>query len=362
MQGGLKIAVACGGTGGHIFPGLATARLLKARGHEVRLWLAGSGVEASSVEGWDGAFVCIKASGFPSGVSIRGLRSAVRLVPAVVEALIQMRRERPSVLLCMGSYASVAPCLAARLLRIPVVLHEANAVPGRAISFLSAFASRVALGFEEAGTFFKVGQTVFTGFPLREGFNALERKRSVDEGVTLLVVGGSQGARVLNNRMPAAAALLKERIPMPLQVIHLAGMAYAEAVRARYDEQGLQVEVHAFCKDMPRLMSRVDLAVARAGAATCTELAVCGVPALLVPLPHAPRDHQARNAQAMAASGGMQILPESEFTVEIMAERLAAVINALGKSAAMRESLLKAVPADGTRRLADLVESVGLKL
>lgn len=355
----MKIAVACGGTGGHIFPGLATARVLQARGHAVTLWLAGRDVEACSVDGWQGETVSIRASGFPSGLSpVQGMRSAWRLLAAGGEAWREMRRRRPDVLLCMGSYASVAPCLAARLLGIPVVLHEANAVPGRAIAFLARFATRIAVGFDAALPYFAPGKAVVTGFPLRDGFSAPARERAGNEPFTLLVMGGSQGARVLNTRMPDTAAALQVRTGGALRVIHLAGRQDAEAVQARYREKGVQAEVYAFSAEMPRLYACADLAVARAGAATCTELAICGLPAVLVPLPHAPRDHQMRNALAMASCGGMLVLPESEFSVEAMEQRLYTLASNPDGRRLMREALLKAVPADGARRLADLVEAV----
>lgn len=356
----MKIAVACGGTGGHIFPGLATARVLQSRGHAVTLWLAGRDVEACSVDGWQGETVSIRASGFPSGLApVQCARSARRLLAAVGQAWRELRRRRPDVLLCMGSYASVAPCLAAWRLGIPVVLHEANAVPGRAISFLARFATRVAVGFDAALPSFACGKAVVTGFPLRDGFSAPARERAGNEPFTLLVMGGSQGARVLNTRMPAVAAVLQASLDGGLRVIHLAGRTEDGLVRQRYQDKGVQAEVHAFTAEMPRLYACADLAVARAGAATCTELAVCGLPAVLVPLPHAPRNHQMRNAQAMASGGGMLVLPESEFTVDSMVQRLHTLASNPAGRRLMREALLKAVPADGAQRLADLVEAAG---
>ena len=359
----MKIAVACGGTGGHIFPGLATARVLQARGHEVTLWLAGRDVEASSVDGWQGGMICIHASGLPSGLSpVQGVRFVWRLLAAGGEAWREMRRCRPDALLCMGSYASVAPCLAARLQGVPVVLHEANAVPGRAISFLARFATRIAVGFDSARSHFPPGKASLTGFPLRDGFAATARERAGTEPFTLLVMGGSQGAHVLNMRMPGAVAVLQDRAGEPLRVIHLAGRKDADAVRDLYREKGVAAEVFAFSSEMPRLYACADLAVARSGAATCTELAVCGLPAVLVPLPHAPRNHQMRNAESLASGGGMLVLPEAEFTEESMAQRLYTLLRNPAGRRLMSEVLRTAVPADGAQRLADLVEEVARKV
>lgn len=354
----MNIAVACGGTGGHIFPGLATARALQARGHAVTLWLVGRDVESSSVEGWQGGIISIRASGFPSGVSVQSVLSVLRLASATFAAVRRMHAAPPDALLCMGSYASVAPCLAARLLGIPVVLHEANAIPGRAIAFLARFATRIAVGFEAALPYFTpAGKAVVTGFPLRDGFTAPERE-SRRQNLTLLVMGGSQGAHVLNERMPAVAAALQVQKGRALHVIHLAGRHEAGLVESAYRTLGVEAEVYAFSSEMARLYAQADLVVARSGAATCTELAVCGLPAVLVPLPHAARNHQMRNAEAMAAGGGMLVMPEAEFTVENMVQRIYTLISNPAALRLMREALLKALPADGARRLADLVESV----
>lgn len=356
----MNIAVACGGTGGHIFPGLATARVLQSRDHTVTLWLAGRDVESCSVDGWQGETVSIRASGFPSKFApLQSARSLWRLFAAGMETWREMRRRRPDVLLCMGSYASVAPCLAAWLLGIPVVLHEANAVPGRAISFLAPFATRIAVGFGAAQPYFSKAKVSVTGFPLREGFAVLVQDRAINEPFTLLVMGGSQGAHVLNMRMPDAVAALQIRTGEALRVLHLAGQRDCNLVQQSYREKGVSAEVFAFSAEMPRLYASADLVVARAGAASCTELAICGLPAILVPLPHAPRNHQMRNAEAMAETGGMLVLPESEFTVDNMVQRLYTLFSNPAGRRLMREALQKAVPSNGSQKLANLVESVG---
>jgi len=320
------------------------------------LWLAGRDVEASSIAGWQGPVVYIRASGFPSGRLRAAVVSVWRLLGAFRSAWQTMRTMRPEVLLCMGSYASVAPCLAARCFGIPVVLHEANAVPGRAISFLARFARRVAVGFEEALAYFPPGKAVVTGFPLRRGFSP---SASCSEGKTLslLVMGGSQGARVLNERMPAVAAALQTQ--HAVRVVHLAGRQAADAVDAAYRDHQVSARVFAFSSDMATLYAQADLVVARAGAATCTELAVCGLPCILVPLPHAPRNHQMRNAEALARLGGAVIMPEAEFSTGTMVQRIETLISRPEVLKTMRAAQQRAVPADGTRRLADLVEGVG---
>ena len=349
----MRICVACGGTGGHIFPGLATACELQSRGHTVTLWLAGRDVEAASVDGWDGETVSIRAAGFPSGFSLRAVRSAWLLFRAVLTARQQIRRDRPDVLLAMGSYASVGPAIAARSCGVPIVLHEANAVPGRAITFLSRMATDVGITFEAAAKHLADARTTVTGLPLRG--TLLHVKHVPDRRFRLLVMGGSQGAQVLNETLPGVvAALVAEG--MRVHVTHLAGLSDADVVKERYTAAGVDVDVHAFVNDMASVYARTDFAVARAGAATCTELAVCGVPALLVPLPTAVRDHQMLNAMALARNGGVAVQPQQMLSVEWCVEYLRQRIQDPGSVEAMRNRLSGSIPGDAATRLADLVE------
>jgi len=253
----------------------------------------------------------------------------------------------------MGSYASVGPVIAARSSKVPVVLHEANAVPGRAIAFLSRMATDVGITFEAAAEHLIDARTTVTGLPLR---GALRRVEHVpDERFRLLVMGGSQGAQVLNETLPEVVAALAAE-GLPICVTHLAGLREADAVEHRYAAAGAEAEVHAFASDMASIYARTDFAIARAGAATCTELAVCGVPALLVPLPSAVRDHQMLNAMALAKNGGVAVQPQQMLTVEWCVEYLRQRIQDPGTVEAMRNQLRGAMLGDGASRLADLVE------
>lgn len=349
----MKICIACGGTGGHIFPGLATACELRSRGHRVTLWLAGRDVEAVSVDGWDGEIKSIRAAGFPSGVSIRSIGALLRLLGAIVVSWRTLRRARPDVMLGMGSYASVGPVIAAWLCGIPVVLHEANAVPGRAIAFLARFATRIGITFEAAEGHFSQDGVEITGLPLRTTLQCVEHIPG--DSFTLLVMGGSQGAHVLNETVPEAIEkLLAEGIR--LRVIHLAGIHDADAVEKRYRDAGINADVHAFSADMASLYAAADFAVARAGAATCMELAICKVPALLVPLPSAARNHQALNAMAMAASGGMAMHPQQDLSADWLARYLRKRVDDPAIIRNMLAKLEGTAPGDGAVRLADLVE------
>ncbi len=351
----MNICVACGGTGGHIFPGLATAQELRLRGHNVTLWLAGRDVEASSIEGWDGATVSVQAVGFPKGISLQAISTTLRLCGAVFISWKKMRKLRPDAILAMGSYASVGPVIAAYFCRIPVILHEANAVPGRAISFLARFSTRIGVAFPTAIDHLDANKTSITGFPLRKSLN--NTSHIVNNNFSLLIMGGSQGAHVFNEILPEAIKSLYKQ-NTPIQVIHLAGMNDADDVEKRYKAANIEAEVYAFAHDMASIYCKADFAIARAGAATCTELAVCGLPALLVPHPTAARNHQMLNAMSMAKQGGMAVQPQHEVTIKWPVNYIKNLTENRDQIENMRTKLKNSAIGNGTELLANLVEQV----
>jgi len=355
----VNIAVACGGTGGHIFPGLATANALRTRGHDVTLWLAGRDIERTSLSGWDGHVTSIRAVGFPRGLSLRAVTAAARSGLAVLRCVAAMRRQRPDVLLAMGSYASIGPVLAAHWLRVPIVLHEANAVPGRAIGRLARYARVLAVCFENVRHHLSSVHTVVTGFPVRPEAVAETAERILPrDRFTVLVMGGSQGAHRVNE--VASQALCRLHTDgVPVQAIHLSGRRDESEVRKCYAAAGVRAEVFGFLQNMASAYRSADLAVSRSGAASCTELAVCALPALLVPYPHAVNNHQMANARAMAGRGGMDVMDEEDLTVDSLVTYLKDRISDREKLAAMRETLASAAHPDAAEKLADLVEESG---
>lgn len=418
----MKIGIACGGTGGHIFPGLATAEVLRRRGHEVVLWLAGKDVESTAVDGWEGPIVTIRANGIAALFSLRNVEIAWRMIRAIRQCRRTMKDHQPEVLLAMGSYASVAPVWAARTLRVPVVLHEANVIPGRAISFLSRWAAAVAIGFDETRQHLKHRRLVVTGMPLRKRGQRAEEsgpgeeirdrnsevrgKRSeigvegktkigepkltnqepgtksreapfpatiiyppsilrgspwrlLKEGVfTVLVMGGSRGAHHLNELASAAVMGMRQR-GMPLQVIHLTGLADESLVRKQYEQAGVAHAVFGFLHDMGQAYRRASLAVCRSGAASCAELACYGIPALLVPYPRATHQHQLANARAVEAAGAADVRLESDLSVAWLKDYLAAHMADPVRLARMKQAALRRHGVDAAEALADLVEQVG---
>jgi len=349
----MNICVACGGTGGHIFPGLATAQELRSRGHDVTLWLAGRDVEAASIDGWDGKTVSIPAARFPAGVSLRSIIAVLRILGVIFVSWCKIRQLQPDVVLAMGSYTSVGPVIASRLCHVPVVLHEANAIPGKAISFLARFSTRIGITFPSASEHLDKTKTSLTGFPLRKTLARINHVPS--NHFTLLIMGGSQGAHVINETLPEAIEILFKQ-GTSLQIIHLAGMRDADAVEKRYRSVGIPAEVHAFAQDMASIYAQADFAIARAGAASCTELAICGVPSLLVPLPTSAKNHQMLNAMAMAKQGGMAVQPQQDMTVEWLVSYIRNIVENKDVITDMRAKLENNAIANGAEQLADLVE------
>jgi UDP-N-acetylglucosamine--N-acetylmuramyl-(pentapeptide) pyrophosphoryl-undecaprenol N-acetylglucosamine transferase len=308
---GTGVLIMAGGTGGHIFPGLAVAEVLRAKGFAVR-WLGAHGaMECARVpaQGIDLDEVRI------SGVRGKGLAGWLalpfRLLRAVLDAGASIRRHRPRCAISFGGYAAGPGGIAAWLGGIPLIVHEQNRVPGLTNRFLARLARRVLQAFP--GTFPAALGAVSCGNPVRRSVASLappdSRFYQRSGRARLLVTGGSQGARALNESVPAALATLpSERRP---RVFHQAGNADLERTRAAYLDAGMDAEVTAFIDDMAAAYDWADLVVCRAGALTVSELAAAGLGAVLVPFPHAVDDHQTRNAQFLADAGGARILPES---------------------------------------------------
>lgn len=360
----MNISLACGGTGGHIFPGLATASVLKERGHDVVLWLAGKDVEKTAVKDWDGDVFTVPAEGFPSSPSLRGVRAAWKLLRASMACTRLMRSRRPDVLLAMGSYASVGPVCAALRLHVPVVLHEANVLPGRAISLFSRWAASVAASFEETRFYMRRKNLVITGMPLRRELDRVvhyETGETPDRNLfTVLVMGGSRGAEKINVLLSEVLCTIQQT-GHEAQVIHLAGLHNVEELRERYHAAGVKNQVLQFTQDMASMYSATDLAVCRAGAATCAELSAFGVPALLIPYPFAANDHQTANARALEKAGAADVVAESDLSAEWLVDYITDCIRTPSRLARMSAASRRRAMRHGAEALADVVEQAARK-
>jgi len=357
----LKIAIACGGTGGHIFPGLATSRELVDRGHEVTLWMAGKDIEAAAVKDWTGSIITIPAEGFQFGFSFRSLLTVIRLFKAYRLSLAPMKSSKPDVVLAMGSYASFGPIKAANKLNIPYVLHEANLLPGRAVSLLSRKAHSVAVSFEKSSFYIKHGNIETTGMPMRKELEVasqmLRRERREGDPLRILVMGGSRGAQALNEIIPSAISSVVEK-GVGIEVEHIAGLQDSEEITAIYAKNSVKANVHHFVQDMAEIYRNVDIAICRSGAASCAELAIFGVPALLIPYPFAARNHQMGNARAMQDSGAADVVAQEDLTATWLRDYLINVSEKPKRLDRMGIAMKKRAQKNAASRLADLLEKV----
>ncbi len=316
--------VMAGGTGGHIFPGLAVAQALRARGWNVT-WLGGSGsARAPSMESR-----LVPPQGFVfetldfSGVRGKGLLTLgllpLRLLRAFWQSIQVLRRVRPDVVVGLGGYITFPAGMMAVLLGKPLVLHEQNAVAGMANRVLARVADRVFTAFPDV-----MPSAQWVGNPLRADFvnrRTPEQRFAQRTGpLRVLVVGGSLGARVLNDMVPRALALLP--LDQRPQVTHQSGTSQIDALRANYTRAGVDAELTPFIDDMASAFADADLVLCRAGASTVTELAAIGAAALFVPLPSAVDDHQTRNARFLVERGGGWLMPQAELTPDGLAQFL----------------------------------------
>ena len=327
--------VMAGGTGGHIFPGLAVADALRARGWRVHWLGAPASMEAQLVPPRGYPFEAIDFG----GVRGKGLATLallpLRLLRAFAPSIDVIRRVKPDVLVGLGGYITFPGGLMGVALNKPLVLHEQNSVAGMANRVLASVADRVFTAFP--GVLPRARQVRWVGNPLREAFTLYPDPRARFAGrsgpLRLLVVGGSLGAQALNDVVPRALALLPvgER---PI-VQHQSGARQIDALRANYAAAGVQAELLPFIDDMAQALAEADLVICRAGATTVTEIAAIGAAALFVPFPHAVDDHQTTNARFLVDQGAGWLVPQSELNPEHLAkmlqniERLALVERAL---------------------------------
>ncbi len=326
MSASRPVLIMAGGTGGHVFPGLAVARVLEQQGVPV-VWLGTrQGLEARVVPDAGIAVEWLLIRGLRNKGLTGWLLGPLRLFRAVLQAMSVLRRRQPLAVLGMGGYAAAPGGVAAWLLRRPLVIHEQNAVAGLTNRCLARLASRVLSAFPAA--FPERFAVEVVGNPVRADILRLGETpaRAPVRGrrLRVLVVGGSLGAQVLNRAVPAACASLEESVRPVIR--HQAGERTLGLAREAYATHGVEAEVTPFIDDMAEAYSWADLVICRAGALTVSELAVAGVPAILVPLPHAVDDHQTANARHLADNDAGWLLPESELSPRRLAALLTGAI------------------------------------
>jgi len=356
----MKFAIACGGTGGHLFPGLAVAEVLRGKGHEVILFVSEKEIDSRALHNApDIASETLPSVGMPRLFSPAVFTFVGRLRASYAKCLDVYRNFAPDAVLGMGGFTSIAPLAAAWRRKIPAFLHDSNAIPGKANRLGARFCRNVLLGFEECARHFAGRHVLVTGTPIRSELTAPALSKSearirlgLDPGrTTVLVMGGSQGASGINSLMAQAAAHIT---PGSCQIIHLSGPRDESKMRAGYDAAGIANSVMPFCDRMGEVYSAADLAVSRSGAASLGELSWFGLPSLLIPYPHAAEDHQRLNAEIFVRAGAARMLPENVAT----GDSFGALLNSLLGSPTSLESMAAAAKALAPRDAAGRVAAV----
>ncbi|HUJ12022.1 MAG TPA: undecaprenyldiphospho-muramoylpentapeptide beta-N-acetylglucosaminyltransferase [Verrucomicrobiae bacterium] len=379
----MKVIIACGGTGGHLFPGLAIADLLQARRHQVRLLVSEKAIDQTALAALTDCSVPlapIAVQALPAVAyegSSRLTRFCFRLARATRVCAVACDEFQPDVVLGMGGFTSVPALFAARWFRrrgTAALIHESNAVPGKANRWVGRFADHVAVGLSDCARFFGRKPVTVTGTPVRAALREWSRQGGTanaraqlglrPERATVLVAGGSQGAHAINVAVSKALTWLNGKFAN-VQFVHLSGLCDQRFMQEAYERNGFEAKVMSFCDHMEMAYGAADLVVARSGASTLTELAAFSRPSILIPYPQAAGNHQWHNARVFERAGAAVVIEQSELNGlhAPAGQPLAEAIGRLLTDANERRHLAQAARSlavdDATERIAALVEQYG---
>lgn len=353
----MRFVIAAGGTGGHLFPGLAVAEVLRARGHEVMVLISEKEIDATATKGrTEFRIEKVVGEGLQSKSPLALIRFWLKLRAAKKRCAALYDEWQPAAVLGMGGFTCFAPIVTGRKRGLPTFVHESNAIPGRANRWNARHVTRVLLGFEECRAHFPKAQCEVVGTPVRGSL-----RQAVDRAAalaafgftpalkTVLVMGGSQGASGINKRVADALPKLRGQV----QVIHLAGKGDEAAMREAYTAAGVPGHVAAFHHAMQEAYGAADVAIARSGAASLTEISYFGLPSILIPYPFAAEDHQTANARIFDRAGAGVLVKESEATGDMLAARILEMLGAPERLAEMSQKARALAPGDAAERVAD---------
>jgi UDP-N-acetylglucosamine--N-acetylmuramyl-(pentapeptide) pyrophosphoryl-undecaprenol N-acetylglucosamine transferase len=356
----MNAVIACGGTGGHLFPGIAVAETLRDRGHEVMLFISEKEVDALALkEHPELRYEKLPTVGLPSGFSPAIFGFVRRFTASLSMCRAIYRKFKPQVVLGMGGFTSTAPVMAGRMRGISTFIHESNAIPGKANRFTARMVRAVLLGFKECAQFFPKVRTEVTGTPIRTELRPLDRhlareRLGLQSGLTtLLIMGGSQGASGINQAMIKAAPALCD---LSLQIIHLTGARDERLVADNYRRENIPAFVAPFHHRMEEVYSAAELAIARSGAASLAELAAFSLPAILIPYPYAAEDHQTRNAEIFVRAKAAIVIKEADIADDSLAQSIRELIQQPQKLRLMAEATKRLAPTNAAQRVVDTME------
>ena len=353
----MKVLIAAGGTGGHIYPGIAVAKEILRRDATSEVLFVGTsrGLETKIVPENGFQLSLINSAGLKSVGLVGKLKGLAVLPKSFLEARTLLKEFKPDVVVGAGGYVSGPVLMMASLMRIPTLVMDSNALPGFTNRRLAMFVDKAALTFEEAIPFFgKKG--VVTGNPVRKEFFAIGAPESSDV-VRLLIFGGSQGARAINNAMVDALAKLDRK---GIEITHQTGDTDFENIRTRYAEAGWDhADLRPYISDMVSQFAKSDVIICRAGATTCAELAAAGKASIMVPLPTAADDHQRKNAEAMVNAGASRMILQKDLDGATLAKEISELIASPDAITRMENAARKMARADAAEATVDLIEELG---
>lgn len=354
MPAPIRLMLTGGGTGGHLFPAIATAEALCKRlpGSEVLFVGTKRKMDKTSLEQYGFATKSIHCKGL-KGKNLLALVQAVAMLPiSCIEAMFHILRFKPDLVLGVGGYVTGPVVAAAKLLGKPTIIHEQNSVPGLANRKLAAFATKICLSLPGSEKFFPGRRTVLTGNPVRGAILSLGKAEKAKEKKkqTLLVLGGSLGAHRVNELVSEAFA--SEKL-YDINVIHQTGAGDAEMVKAAYAKHNIPATVAPFFTDMAAIYKEADLLVSRAGATTLAELSVLGIPAILIPYPYAADNHQEKNASYYVQGGGAVMFIEKNLSVDQLTEQLSHLFRSKEKLKTMGKAMQECAFPEATEKIVD---------
>ena len=360
----MNVAIACGGTGGHLFPGLAVAEVLRDRGHDVLLFISEKQIDSLAVrDRTDFKIERIPAVGLPRIFSPEIVAFASKFLNGFFACRRVFGTFRPNAVLGMGGFTSTAPILAARWSKIPTMIHESNAIPGKANRINARFSDRVALGFAECASYFPEKPVVVTGTPIRKSVKTeitkAEAKRLLKlnpELQTVAVIGGSQGAHGINETIAAA---LPHFAMKPVQFVHLTGREDHQYIYDRYKKEGVPAFIAAFHHRMEEVYSAADVVVARSGAATLSEMAYFGCVSILIPYPFAADDHQTLNAKIFQQASAAELIDSEAANGETVAVLIEQLLANPERRELLSNNMRRLATKDAATEICKLIETAG---
>jgi UDP-N-acetylglucosamine--N-acetylmuramyl-(pentapeptide) pyrophosphoryl-undecaprenol N-acetylglucosamine transferase len=356
----MRVLIAAGGTGGHIYPGIAVAKEIVRRypDSEVKFVGTARGLENKLVPQAGFELLLIDSAGLKNvGIGTRA-RGLLVLPKSLRQARTLLRQFQPDVVIGAGGYVSGPVLLTASLMKLPTLVMESNALPGWTNRVLARFIDKAAISFEAALPFFR-GKGVVTGNPVRREFFEIPVKQRDPTQLSILIFGGSQGAHAINEAMVAALPLLAE-VKNQLRVTHQTGEADFEQVASGYPKAGWgeQAKVRKYIDDMVAAFTEVDLVICRAGATTTAELIAAGKASLMIPFPFAADDHQRKNAEAMEAAGAVTMILQQDLSPKRLASEIAGLVHKPEKVTAMEQASRALSHGDAAAKVVDLVEGM----